>query len=39
VGKLELHSARGFTADEPLDVLGGKPVQNNYLITSLSVSF
>jgi len=39
VGKLELHDAHGFSAEEPLDVLGGKAVQNNYLIGSVSVSF
>jgi hypothetical protein len=39
VGKFELHDAHGLSAEEPLDVLGGNGVQNNYLIASLSVSF
>jgi hypothetical protein len=40
VAKFELHDSDGFTAEEPLNVLGGgNGVQNDYLIASLSVSF
>ncbi|HEV7703782.1 MAG TPA: hypothetical protein VGO46_05785 [Gemmatimonadaceae bacterium] len=39
VGKFEIHAARGLGAEEPLDVLAGRAVQENYLIASLSVSF
>ena len=39
VAKFELHNSRGFTIEEPTDVIGGSPSRSNYLITSLSVSF
>jgi hypothetical protein len=39
IAKFELHDAHGVSAEEPLDVLNGGAVQNNYLIASLSVSF
>ena len=39
VVKFEVHNANGFTVEEPVDVLGGAPLHDNYLITSLSVAF
>jgi hypothetical protein len=40
VAKFEVHDSDGFTAEEPINVLGGgNGVQNDYLIASLSVSF
>lgn len=39
VAKFEVHNDRGFSSEEPLDVLHGSSVRSNYLITSVSVSF
>jgi hypothetical protein len=39
VAKFEVHNDRGFSSEEPLDVLHGGSVRSNYLITSVSVSF
>jgi len=39
VGKLEVHDSDGFTAEEPINVLGGRALVNDYIIASLSVSF
>jgi hypothetical protein len=39
IAKFELHDSDGFTAEEPLNVLGDRAMVNDYLIASLSVSF
>ncbi len=39
IAKFEVHNAKGFAVEEPVDVLGGAPLRSNYLITSLSVAF
>jgi hypothetical protein len=39
VGKFEVHDSDGFTAEEPINVLGGRSLLNDYIIASLSVSF
>jgi len=39
IAKFEVHDSDGLTAEEPINVLSSKPLVNDYLIASLSVSF